>query len=77
MKIVVPANPIRIYQRASDETYSCMNVACIVLDVGPGYIDPAVDMYDLRYVTISGNFVKAVHVAFARVLINGEWVSHD
>jgi hypothetical protein len=77
MKIVVPANPIRIYQRASDETYICMNVAFIVLDIGAGYIDPAVGMYDLRYVTISGNFIKAVHVAFARVLINGEWVSHD
>lgn len=76
MKIVVPANPIRIYQRASDETYSCHNVAFIVLDVGPGVLSD-VDMYHLRYVTISGNFIKAVSVAFARVLINGQWVSHD
>jgi hypothetical protein len=76
VKIVVPANPIRIYQRTSSDSYSCMNVAFIVLDVGPGVL-PDIDMYDLRYVTISGNFIKAVQVAFARVLINGEWVSHD
>lgn len=76
MKIVIPANPIRIYQRADADTYSCNNVAFIVLDIGPGVL-PNVDMYDLRYVTISGNFIKAVSVAFARVLINGQWVSHD
>lgn len=77
MKTIVPANPIRVYQRATADTYSCHNVAFIVLDVGPGYIDPLVEMYDLRYVTISGNFIKAIHVAFARVLIDGTWVSHD
>lgn len=76
MKIIVPANPIRVYQRATADTYSCHNVAFIVLDVGPGVLSD-VDMYDLRYVTISGNFIKAIHVAFARVLINGQWVSHD
>ena len=71
MKIVIPANPIRIYQRNGDtpqDGYSCHNVAFIMVEGKPMF-------YKFTYVTISGTPITTI--AFARVLINGEWVSHD
>tara|TARA_R110000868_G_scaffold120051_1_gene318793 strand:+ start:1142 stop:1357 length:216 start_codon:yes stop_codon:yes gene_type:complete len=71
MKIVIPANPIRIYQRNGDtpqDGYSCHNVAFIMVKGESEYPK-------LIYVTISGTQISTI--AFARVLINGEWVSHE
>ncbi len=71
MKIVVPANPIRVYQRSGDtpqDGYSCHNVAFIMVKNESAFPK-------LIYVTISGTQISTI--AFARVLINGEWVSHD
>ena len=71
MKIVIPANPIRIYQRSGEtpqDGYSCHNVAFIM-------VKGESDFPKFTFVTISGTPITTI--AFARVLINGEWVSHD
>ena len=73
MKIVVPANPIKIYQRQGeigDPNYLASNIAFIIVDGPP-------DFPKLTYVTISGTAIPSRDVAFARVLIDGTWVSHD
>ena len=73
MKTVVPANPIKIYQRQGeigDSNYLASNIAFIIVD-GPS------DFPELTYVTISGTPIPSRDVAFARVLIDGTWVSHD
>lgn len=69
MKTVVPANPIKIYMRQgeiADGEYMASNVAFIIVD-GKYF----------TFVTISGTAIPARDVAFARVLIDGAWVSHD
>ena len=71
MKIVIPANPIRVYQRNGDtpqDGYSCHNVAFIMVKGESEYPK-------CTFVTIGGTKISTV--AFARVFINGEWVSHD
>ena len=71
MKIVIPANPIRIYQRNGDtpqDGYSCHNVAFIM-------VTGKTEFPKFTFVTISGTQISTI--AFARVLINGEWVSHE
>jgi hypothetical protein len=71
VKIVVPANPIRVYQRSGDtpqDGYSCHNVAFIM-------VKGQSEFPKFTFVTISGTCITTI--AFARVLINGEWVSHD
>ena len=73
MKTVVPANPIKIYQRQGeigDSNYLASNIAFIIVD-GPS------DFPELTYVTISGTPIPSRDVSFARVLIDGTWVSHD
>ena len=73
MKTVVPANPIKIYMRQNDlidGDYMCSNVGFIIVDGPPSY--PKV-----TFVTISGTVIPAHDIAFARVLIDGAWVSHD
>ena len=73
MKTVVPANPIKIFMRQSetgDSEYLASNVAFII-------VENTSDGFDLIYVTISGTQVPSDHIAFARVLIDGAWVSHD
>ena len=73
MKIVVPANPIKIYQRQGeigDPNYLASNIAFIIVDGPP-------DFPKLTYVTISGTAIPSRDIAFARVLIDGQWVSHD
>ncbi len=76
MKIVTPTNPIKIYQRQgsldspSELDYTCSNVAFIIVDGPPKY--PGV-----TFVTISGTCIPSSDIAFARVLIDGTWVSHD
>ena len=73
MKTVVPANPIKIYQRLGDIgdcEYTASNIAFILVDNKAGF-------YDYYFVTISGTSIPARDVAFARVLIDGQWVSHD
>lgn len=71
MKIVVPANPIKVYQRSGatpEDGYSCHNVAFIM-------VHGKTEFPKCTFVTISGTQISSI--AFARVLINGEWVSHE
>ena len=73
MKTVVPANPIKIFMRQGeigDADYLCSNVGFIIVDGPPSF--PKV-----TFVTISGTAIPAQDIAFARVLIDGQWVSHD
>jgi len=73
MKIVVPGNPIKVFMRQGeigDSEYLASNVAFIIVDGPPKY--PG-----LTFVSISGTPIPSSNVAFARVLIDGEWVSHD
>jgi hypothetical protein len=73
MKIVVPANPIKIYQRNGDtpeDGYLTSNIAFIIVDGPP-------DFPKLTYVTISGTPIPNRDISFARVLIDGAWVSHE
>ena len=73
MKTVVPANPIKVYLRQgeiSDGEYLASNVAFII-------VESHSDGFDLIYVTISGTQIQDRDIAFARVLIDGQWVSHD
>lgn len=70
MKIVIPANPIRIFQRNGDtpqEGYSCHNVAFII-------VTGISEFPKCTFVTISGTPITTI--AFAKVFINGEWISH-
>jgi hypothetical protein len=75
MKTIVPANPIKIYMRheiGGETEYMCSNIAFIIVNDStiPGY-------YDFTFVTISGTQVPIRDIAFARVFIDGAWVSHD
>ena len=73
MKTVVPANPIKVFMRQGeigDSEYLASNVAFIIVDGPP-------DFPKLVFVTISGTPIPSREVAFARVLIDGTWVSHD
>ena len=73
MKTIVPANPIKVFMRQGeigDSEYLCSNVAFIIVDGPPKY--PG-----LTFVTISGTAIPSCDIAFARVLIDGQWVSHD
>lgn len=73
MKTVVPANPIKVFMRQgeiADSEYLCSNVGFIIVDGPPSYPKVA-------FVTISGTVIPAQEIAFARVLIDGTWVSHD
>ena len=70
MKTIVPANPIKIFMRQgeiADGEYLCSNVAFIILD----------NFKNLTFVTISGTQIPHYEIAFARVLIDGTWVSHE
>jgi len=70
MKTVVPANPIKIYMRQgeiAEGEYLASNVAFMIID----------NFKNLTFVTISGTMIPAHDIAFARVLIDGAWVSHD
>jgi len=71
VKIVVPANPIKVYQRSGatpEDGYSCHNVAFIM-------VHGKTEFPKCTFVTISGTPISTI--AFARVLIDGQWVSHD
>ena len=72
MKTIVPANPIKVYMRSNgdDDGYLASNIAFIIVDGPPKY--PG-----LTFVTISGTAIPSSDIAFARVLIDGAWVSHD
>ncbi len=73
MKTIVPANPIKVFMRSGeigDCEYLASNVAFIIVDGPPKY--PG-----LTFVTISGTPIPSSDIAFARVLIDGQWVSHD
>jgi len=73
MKTTVPANPIKIFMRSGevgDSEYLCSNVAFIIVDGPPSYPK-------ITFVTISGTAIPSCDIAFARVLIDGQWVSHD
>ena len=73
MKTIVPANPIKVFMRQGeigDCEYLASNVAFIIVDGPP-------DFPKLTYVTISGTPIPSSNIAFARVLIDGAWVSHD
>ena len=73
MKTVVPANPIKVFMRQGeigDAEYLASNVAFIIVDGPP-------DFPKLVFVTISGTPIPSSNIAFARVLIDGEWRSHD
>lgn len=68
MTTIVPRFPIKIYQR-QDEGYSSSMVAFIIVD--------ETDHWKTIFVTISGTPIPSGRIAFAKVLVNGEWVSHD
>ena len=68
MTTVVPKFPIKIYQR-SDEHYTSSMVACIIMDESKPW--------ETIFVTISGTPIPHERIAFAKVLINGQWISHD
>jgi len=68
MTTIVPRFPIKIYQR-QDEHYASSMVAFIIMD--------ETKPWDTIFVTISGTPVPMARIAFSKVLINGEWVSHD
>jgi hypothetical protein len=73
MKTVVPANPIKIYMRQGeigDAEYLSSNVAFIIVDGPPMFPK-------LTFVTISGTAIPSRDIAFAHVLIDGTWRSHD
>ena len=73
MKTVVPAYPIKVFMRQGeigDAEYLASNVAFIIVDGPP-------DFPKLVFVTISGTPIPSSNIAFARVLIDGVWVSHD
>ena len=73
MKTIVPANPIKVFMRQGeigDSEYLASNVAFIIVDGPP-------DFPKLVFVTISGTAIPSSNIAFARVLIDGQWVSHD
>ena len=73
MKTIVPANPIKVFMRQgeiADGEYMASNVAFIIVDGPP-------DFPKLVFVTISGTPIPSSNIAFARVLIDGEWRSHD
>jgi hypothetical protein len=75
MKTIVPANPIKIYMRQNDlidGEYMCSNVAFLILEETISRTG-----FCITFVTISGTAIPAHDVAFARVLIDGTWVSHD
>ena len=68
MTTIVPQFPIKIYQR-QDEGYTSSMVAFIVVD--------DTDHWKSIFVSISGTPIPHERIAFARVLVNGEWLSHD
>ena len=73
MKTIVPANPIKVYMRQgeiADGEYLASNVVFII-------VESHSDGFDLIYVTISGTQIQDRDIAFARVLIDGAWVSHE
>ena len=72
MKTIVPANPIKVYMRSNsdDDGYLSSNIAFIIVDGKPAFPE-------LTFVSISGTPIPSSNVAFARVLIDGEWRSHD
>ena len=68
MTTIVHKFPIKIYQR-QDEHYTSSMVACIIMDEA--------QPWETIFVTISGTPVPMSRIAFSKVLINGEWISHD
>lgn len=68
MTTIVPMFPIKIYQRL-DEHYTSSMVACIIMDEA--------QPWETIFVTISGTPVPSSRIAFSKVLVNGEWLSHD
>jgi len=68
MTTVVPKFPIKIYQR-DEEHYTSSMVAFIIVH--------ETDHWKTIFVTISGTPIPSGRIAFAKVLINGEWISHD
>jgi len=68
MTNIVPRFPIKIYQH-QDEHYTSSMVAFIIMD--------ETKPWDTVFVTISGTLVPMAWIAFSKVLINGEWISHD
>ena len=68
MSTVIPKFPIKIYQH-QDEHYTSSMVAYIIMDEA--------QPWETIFVTISGTPVPMSRIAFSKVLINGEWISHD
>ena len=68
MTTVVPKFPIKIYKR-HDEHYTSSMVACIIMD--------ETKPWETIFVTISGTPIPHERIAFAKVLIDGQWISHD
>lgn len=68
MITIVPPFPIKIYQR-HDEHYTSSMVAFIIMDES--------HPWETIFVTISGTAIPMARIAFSKVLINGEWISHD
>jgi hypothetical protein len=68
MTTIVPQFPIKIYQR-QDEHYTSSMVMAIIMDESKPW--------ETIFVTISGTPIPMSRIAFSKVLIDGEWISHD
>jgi hypothetical protein len=68
MTTIVPKFPIKIYQR-QDEHYISSMVAFILMD--------ETQPWETIFVTISGTPVPMAQISFSKVLVDGEWISHD
>ena len=68
MTTIVPRFPIKIYQR-QNEHYTSSMVAFIIMDESKPW--------ETIFVTISGTPVPMARIAVSKVLIDGQWISHD
>ena len=69
MTTIVPQFPIKIYQSHEEGHYTSSMVAFIMVD--------ETDHWKTIFVTISGTPIPSGRIAFAKVLIDGQWISHD
>ena len=69
MTTIVPRFPIKIFQSHEDAQYTSSMVAFIIVD--------ETDHWKTIFVTISGTPIPSGRIAFAKVLIDGQWISHD
>lgn len=72
MKIIVPATPIKIFQRNDDKGYTSSMVAFMIVEDAN-----SIGRYEINFVTISGTQISNHNIAFAKTFVEGAWRSHD